>query len=88
VVRSLAGVLAAAVLLEGCGAATTHKDAEEAASIAAEGALLAHDAAEGATTSTFTRTTARIRTRDVVPWSAVVRANRGGIVVRDGTEPR
>jgi sporulation protein YlmC with PRC-barrel domain len=29
----------------------------------------------------------RIRSRDVVPWSAVVRADRGGIVVRDGTEP-
>jgi sporulation protein YlmC with PRC-barrel domain len=30
---------------------------------------------------------ARIRTHDVVPWSAVVRADRRGIVVRDGTEP-
>ena len=30
----------------------------------------------------------RIRTKDVVPWSAVVRADRGGIVVRDGTEAR
>ena len=29
--------------------------------------------------------TARIRTHAVVPWSAVVRADRGGIVVRDGT---
>ena len=28
----------------------------------------------------------RIRSRDVVPWSAVVRADRRGVVVRDGTE--
>jgi sporulation protein YlmC with PRC-barrel domain len=28
---------------------------------------------------------ARIRTKDVVPWEAVVRADRRGIVVRDGT---
>jgi hypothetical protein len=30
----------------------------------------------------------RIRTRDVVPWSAVVRADRRGIVVHDGTKPK
>jgi sporulation protein YlmC with PRC-barrel domain len=30
----------------------------------------------------------RIRVHDVVPWSAVVRADRGGVVVRDGTQPR
>jgi sporulation protein YlmC with PRC-barrel domain len=29
--------------------------------------------------------TVRIRTGDVVPWAAVVRVDRGGIVVRDGT---
>jgi sporulation protein YlmC with PRC-barrel domain len=29
----------------------------------------------------------RIRVHDVVPWSAVVRADRRGIVVKDGTEP-
>jgi sporulation protein YlmC with PRC-barrel domain len=29
----------------------------------------------------------RVRGDDVVPWSAVVRADRRGIVVRDGTEP-
>jgi hypothetical protein len=27
----------------------------------------------------------RIRGHDVVPWSAVVRADRRGVVVRDGT---
>jgi sporulation protein YlmC with PRC-barrel domain len=31
---------------------------------------------------------ARIRTRDVVPWSAVVRADRGKIIVRDGARKR
>jgi sporulation protein YlmC with PRC-barrel domain len=30
-------------------------------------------------------TSGRIRTHDVVSWSAVVRADRRGIVVRDGT---
>jgi sporulation protein YlmC with PRC-barrel domain len=28
----------------------------------------------------------RVRGREVVPWSAVVRCDRGGIVVRDGTD--
>jgi sporulation protein YlmC with PRC-barrel domain len=28
----------------------------------------------------------RIRTQDVIPWSAVIRADRRGIVVRDGAE--
>jgi hypothetical protein len=31
---------------------------------------------------------ARIRAHDVVPWSAVVRVDRRGVVVEDGTEPR
>jgi hypothetical protein len=30
----------------------------------------------------------RVHTHDVVPWSAVLRASRRGIVVRDGTEPK
>ena len=30
----------------------------------------------------------RIRTRDVIPWTEVVRADRRGIVVRDGTTLR
>ena len=29
----------------------------------------------------------RLRGDDVVPWSAVVRADRRGVVVRDGTKP-
>jgi sporulation protein YlmC with PRC-barrel domain len=30
----------------------------------------------------------RIRAHDVVPWSAVLRADRRGVIVRDGTEPQ
>ena len=33
-------------------------------------------------------TSARIRGKDVVPWSSVVRADARGVVVRDGTRPR
>jgi sporulation protein YlmC with PRC-barrel domain len=33
------------------------------------------------------RTPLRLRTHDVVPWSAVVRADRRGVVVRAGTTP-
>jgi len=29
----------------------------------------------------------RIRSRDVIDWKDVVRADRSGVVVRDGTEP-
>jgi sporulation protein YlmC with PRC-barrel domain len=32
--------------------------------------------------------TARVGARDVVAWSSVVRADRRGVVVRDGTKPR
>jgi sporulation protein YlmC with PRC-barrel domain len=31
---------------------------------------------------------ARIRSHDVVPWSAVVRADRRRVIVRDGTRPQ
>jgi sporulation protein YlmC with PRC-barrel domain len=34
------------------------------------------------------RSAARIRSHDVVPWSAVIRADRRGVVVRDGTAPQ
>jgi hypothetical protein len=53
-VRRLAALAAAALLVSGCGSTAT-KQAEDVHSVAAEGALLAHDAAEGSTTSTFTR---------------------------------
>jgi sporulation protein YlmC with PRC-barrel domain len=32
-------------------------------------------------------TATRVRAKDVVPWTAVVRADRRGVVVEDGTEP-
>jgi sporulation protein YlmC with PRC-barrel domain len=31
---------------------------------------------------------ARLRTDDVIPWKDVIRVDRRGVVVRDGTEPR
>ena len=34
------------------------------------------------------RSLRRVSTHTVVPWSAVVRASRRGIVVREGTAPR
>ena len=33
-------------------------------------------------------TNLRLRARDTVPWSAVIRADRRGVVVRDGTTAR
>jgi uncharacterized protein YceK len=51
----LAIALCAACLLSGCGTPQElSKQAEGVHSVAAEGALLAHDAAEGDTTETFT----------------------------------
>lgn len=32
--------------------------------------------------------TERLRSHDVIGWDDVVRADRGGVVVRDGAEPR
>ena len=54
--RKTALLLAALVVVAGCGTPSSpSKQAEQLASIAAEGALAAHDAAEGSTTDTFTR---------------------------------
>jgi hypothetical protein len=68
-VRLLLALLA--VLLAGCGVPQElAKQAEEVESIAAEGALLAHDAGEGSTTAIFTRVHARALrklVRDVQP---------------------
>ena len=48
--------LLAVLLIAGCGVPQQlSKQAEEVHSIAAEGALVAHDAGEGSTTATFTR---------------------------------
>jgi hypothetical protein len=52
----LALALVAVVLLAGCGVPQeVSKQAEEVHSVAAEGALVAHDAGEGSTTAPFTR---------------------------------
>jgi hypothetical protein len=68
VLRALTPALAAAALaLAGCGGATPADRAESAASIAAEGALLAHEVAEGSTTGAFTRSHARALKRKVEP---------------------
>jgi hypothetical protein len=59
-------LLAALVLLAGCGQPTEpKKQAEELGSVAAEGALLAHDAAEGSSTGPFTRVHSKVLREDV-----------------------
>jgi hypothetical protein len=55
-VKRLLAIALSSLLLSGCLVPTEpSKQADEIASVAAEGALLAHDAAEGDTTATFTR---------------------------------
>ena len=54
--RTVVAVAAAGLLLAGCGAPSTVADQADALqSTAAEGELLAHDAARGATTAPFAR---------------------------------
>jgi hypothetical protein len=68
----IVAVLGLAVLLMGCAPDEPAKQAEEIGSIAAEGALLAHGAAEGSSTKIFVREHAEAldrrleRTRSVV----------------------
>ena len=50
-----AAAVAVALALTACQPTEVSKQAEEVASVAAEGALLAHGAAEGTTTDTFAR---------------------------------
>ena len=50
-----AAAVAAALVLTACQPTEVSKQAEEVASVAAEGALLAHGAAEGTTTDAFAR---------------------------------
>ena len=52
---SAAAAVAVALVLTACQPTEVPKQAEEVASVAAEGALLAHGAAEGTTTDTFAR---------------------------------
>ena len=59
-------LLAALVLLTGCGQSTDpKKQAEDLGSVAAEGALLAHDAAAGDSTGAFTRVHSGVLGEDV-----------------------
>jgi hypothetical protein len=55
-VKRLSAIVLSALALSGCLVPTEpSKQADDIASVAAEGALVAHDAAEGDTTATFTR---------------------------------
>ena len=59
-------LLALALLVAGCGESTDpKKQAEDLGSFAAEGALLAHDAADGASTGPFTRVHSEVLREDV-----------------------
>ncbi|HKH30208.1 MAG TPA: hypothetical protein VKA45_04070 [Gaiellaceae bacterium] len=59
-------LVAVALLLAGCGESTDpKKQAEDLGSVAAEGALLAHDAADGASTGPFTRVHSEVLREDV-----------------------
>jgi hypothetical protein len=59
-------LLAALVLVAGCGQSTQpKKQAEDLGSVAAEGALLAHDAADGSSTGPFTRVHSDVLHKDV-----------------------
>ena len=57
--RRYAGMVVVLLLLAGCGSTSPKKQAEDLGSIAAEGALVAHDASEGSTTHVFTRVHSR-----------------------------
>ena len=59
-------LLAALVLVAGCGESTEPtKQAEDLGSVAAEGALIAHDAADGSSTGPFTRVHSDVLRKDV-----------------------
>jgi carboxypeptidase C (cathepsin A) len=57
--RRYTGIVLVLLLLAGCGSTSPKKQAEDLGSIAAEGALVAHDASEGSTTHVFTRVHSR-----------------------------
>jgi hypothetical protein len=59
-------LFAALALVAGCGQPTQpKKQAEDLGSVAAEGALLAHDAADGSSTGPFTRVHSEVLREDV-----------------------
>jgi hypothetical protein len=66
-------VLGVVLLAVGCGVPRElSKQAEDVHSVAAEGALLAHDASEGSTTSTFTAEHAEALRKLLSPLRAAV----------------
>lgn len=73
--RSVA-VLGLAVLLMGCAPDDPARQAEEIGSIAAEGALLAHGAAEGSSTGIFVREHAKALDRRLEKTRSVVHDQR------------
>jgi hypothetical protein len=65
-VRRAVVFAALTLLLAGCGQSTEpKKQAEDLGSVAAEGALLAHDAADGSSTGPFTRVHSEVLREDV-----------------------
>jgi hypothetical protein len=75
--RTLA--LSAVLLLPACGGSgPLEKQAGDVASIAAEGSILAHDAAEGDTTATFTSVHARELRKKLVALAGDVEDRRLG----------
>ena len=95
--RRLVPFAAAALLLAGCGS-TEKQQADDVGSIASEGALLAHDAAEGSTTDTFTRVHGRAlrdlaakveqapKTRQIRVLAGFVAAQLDELAARPGDE--
>jgi hypothetical protein len=70
-------VLGVVLLAVGCGVPhELSKQAEDVHSVAAEGALLAHDASEGSTTSTFTAEHAEALRKLLSPLRAAVEDER------------
>jgi len=70
-------VLGVVLLAVGCGVPRElSKQAEDVHSVAAEGALLAHDASEGSTTSTFTAEHAEALRKLLSPLRAAVEDER------------
>jgi 5'-deoxynucleotidase YfbR-like HD superfamily hydrolase len=72
------------VVAAGCGVPSDpKKQAEDVGSIAAEGALLAHDAAEGDTTTPFTRIHSRALEQKLDPLLDAIKQDRLARVAAD-----
>ena len=72
------------LVLAGCGVPhELPKQAEEVHSVAAEGALLAHDASEGSTTGTFTREHAKALRKLLRPLRSAIENKRLAEVADD-----